>query len=373
MRPATRRSLIGAFVVLSVVGLLRSCGQVDEMQATTLGTAPWGYGAVYELAARLWPDTRRVKGTDVRPDGVVWWLPRGAACAERSPVGEVPWPLAGWVRAGGTAVIPLPGPGAGVCALGRDLSLPDRTAGQVPAPAADHGATVDGAGLVARARELAALPRVFRALPADWQVRVRANGGPFVIERPDGAGRLVVIADASFLTNDGLGRDDAALLAADLMAGFGPPAFDDGTAERTSAGALDYVLRSPAALPLVALACLGLLVAWHGMLVPARPPAADGPPAPRLDDFVRSLGRLHRRSGDWRGLLARQRAWAAAALAPRLGLPEHAPPDIVLDRLRTVHGDACAAPFVDDAPIADARELERRLAEVAAVVEEVAR
>jgi hypothetical protein len=125
-------------------------------------------------------------------------------------------------------------------------------------------------------------------------------------------------------------------------------------------------------VPLLALAFASLVVAWHGTLVPPRPAPPDAPPAPQLDDFVRSLGRLHRRSHDWTGLAARHRAWAVAALAPHLGLPANAPADAVLARLRAVHGDAHAAPLEDVGPVGNERELARRFAAVAAVVEEVA-
>jgi hypothetical protein len=230
---------------------------------------------------------------------------------------------------------------------------------------------VDGPGVLVRSRELVRAPRVFEAPGEDWHVRVRANGAPLVIERRLGTGRLVAIADASFLTNAELGRGDAAPLAAELAGAWGPPAFDDGTTERATGGPLGYVVRSAGIVPLIALALVGLVVAWYGALVPPRPPTPDGPPAPQLDDFVRSLGRLHRRSRDWTGLLARHRAWAVAALAPRLGLPPHAPTDAVLARLRTLHGAASAAPLEDATPVSTERDLARRFAAVAAVVEDV--
>jgi hypothetical protein len=367
MSAGARRSLVAAFVLLSVVGLLRSCAQVEEMRPTTLATAPWGFGAFFELAARVFPDATRVRGADVRtPGAAVWWLPRALACQSASATAIAPWPLGPWVTAGGTAIVPLPGPGDATCAIGGDVPTPRRTT----APA-KGGATVDGPGIVARTRELSSAPRTFVRPAAPWRVRVRANGEPLVIERPLGAGRLVVVADGSFLTNAQLGKADAALLATELAGAWGRPVFDDGTAGRPFGGPSSYLVRSTGGVPLLALALLGLVIAWHGLLVPARAPSPDDRPAPSLDDFVRSLGRLLRGSRDWSGVLARHRAWAVAALAPRLGLPSSAAAEAVLDRLRAARGAASVAPFEDTAPVGSERELRQRLAAVVAVVEEV--
>jgi hypothetical protein len=366
MNVSARRSLVGAFVLLSVIGLLRSCDEAREMEATTLGTTPWGYGAFFELVGRVWPETRRVRGTDVAPPEVVWWIRQWALC-ERRPSAAVEWPLRSWVERGGIAIVALSENVDARCALGRDIVVPARR------PLADSGATIEGPGLVARPRALPGLtPAVFEEPGGAWRVRGRANDEPFVIERRLGAGTLVVVADGVFLTNAHLADGDAAPLALELSGAWGPPVFDDGTITHAAGGPVRYLVRSPGAVPLVAVALLGLALVWSGSLVPARRDEPDVRPAPRLDDFVRSLGRLHRESRDWVGLLSRQQGWAIAALAPHLGLPSHAAAERVLARLRVARDPGSAAPLEPGSPVEDREELERRFAAIAALVEDVA-
>src|SRR5439155_358872 len=79
-------------------------------------------------------------------------------------------------------------------------------------------------------------------------------------------------------------------------------------------GALVYLLASPAVAPFIGVVLVGLLLAWHGTLVPPRRLAASGVGAPTLDTFVDALAGLYARTRDWPRVAARYRELTAARL-----------------------------------------------------------
>jgi len=365
MTPVARRSLIAAFALLTVAGLLRSCGSVHEMSQTTRSPAPWGFGAFYELCERLWPETRRLDAVETSSTTPVWWLRPAARCGTVDDETDDPWPLRDFVAGGGTAVVPLPLAMEGFCELDTELPLPSfaqeraEREGPITSPDLDRDLRTP-------------LPlRVFD-VPADpWRVVASVAGAPFVMERRVGSGHVVVLSDPRIFTNAHLGDGDAAPIGAWVASMWGPPAFDDGTAGPSIGGPITFIARSPAAAVIVALALAGLLVVWHGMLVPSRTIVIDDGLAPRLNDVARSFGRLLARSRDLAGILESHRAWAVSTLAPALGLPRHAAPSDVVQRLCLVRGAEEAALLQDESIPTDRAELDRRLAAITTLVEDV--
>jgi len=142
-----------------------------------------------------------------------------------------------WVRAGGTAVLFL-APGAGEdggCELLEGVALPRRVA-DASAGAGPHGGwgqrpptahEVTGDALP-RARTIEGPSLLTFAAAGDWKVRAAWAERPLVLERPLGAGRIVVVADATVLRNQWLDRADAAPLVVDLVQAFGVPRFYEG-------------------------------------------------------------------------------------------------------------------------------------------------
>ncbi len=158
---------------------------------------------------------------------------------------------------------------------------------------------------------------------------------PFVLERAEGDGRLVVVADGSFLSNAGLGRGDAAPLALDLVRAFGPPALDEREhGLRREQRPLVYLAGSPALGVFAGLALLGLLALWHGTALPRRAVREVDPSAPELERFVESLAGLYARSRDHARVADRYRALSLARVRRHFGLAPEVPDAEVLARLR---------------------------------------
>jgi len=158
---------------------------------------------------------------------------------------------------------------------------------------------------------------------------------PFVLERAVGAGRLVVVADGSILSNRWLDRDDAAPLALDLVRGFGVPALDEREhGLRREQRALVYLAGSPALGVFVGLALLGLLALWRGAALPRRAVVEVDPSAPELERFVDSLAGLYARSRDYARVAQRYRVLSLARLRRHFGLTPEISGPALLARLR---------------------------------------
>jgi hypothetical protein len=125
----------------------------------------------------------------------------------------------------------------------------------------EHAATQVVTGeLVSEPRRLE-MPRLarFRDTGA-WQLRARIDADPFVLEYGLGTGRLVAVADATFLRNAWLDRADAAPLALDLVRRYGVDAIDERWhGLRLEQRSLRYLADSPA------------LVVFLGIAVPRSP------------------------------------------------------------------------------------------------------
>jgi hypothetical protein len=158
---------------------------------------------------------------------------------------------------------------------------------------------------------------------------------PFVLERAVGAGRLVVVADGSILSNRWLDREDAAPLALDLVRGFGVPALDEREhGLRREQRPLVYLAGSPALGVFAGLALLGLLALWRGAALPRRAIVEVDPSAPELERFVDSLASLYARSRDYARVAQRYRGLSLARVRRHFGLAPEISDAALLARLR---------------------------------------
>jgi uncharacterized protein DUF4350 len=336
MRAGARASLVGAFVVLLILGSFATEDTRPD-SPTTFGTVPGGYRALFDLLTELgFPVTRAYDVPDAgTPAATRWWVDARKLCA---PEAE-PWTGADWVRdGGGTAVVFLPwAPREAKCRLTDDVVIPDRVpAGEVwrldvggaEGPVQTLHVTLD----VTRTLETPTL--LAFGSPGDWVRRAGVDRWPFVLERRLGRGTLVLVADALFLRNAWLDRADAAPLAVDLVRAYGVPVFDEpelGPHVRRSAAT--YLLTSPALGVFLGLAATGLLFAWQGALVPVRQVTEVDAGAPRLEAFVDAIAALYARTGDHARVLERYRALTAGRLRRHLGLAPDTPVGALAERL----------------------------------------
>jgi hypothetical protein len=358
MKKAALWSIAGACLLLTVAGLLTTNPR-REMSVTTFGTIPGGYGAVFDLLTGLkFPVERSYAPPERLPRGVtVWWiepdfmLPRGQP--EPSSGGEPgrgAWSGRRWVEDGGTAVIFLPIAGTDVASEIAGLGVPTRANGHPDRPeAAKKGEDIRKQvleGLITvRSRQLRGPGFATFEEAGDWRVRARLDGNPFVLEQELGKGRVVLVADATVLSNAWLDKGDAAPFAVDLVRSYGVPRFDEREhGLRAEGSALRYLLTSPAVLPFLGLTLVGLLFAWRGAAAPPRAVPEHDPNPPTLDDYVGSLAELYARTGNYGEVYERYRELTFARLRRHFRLPPDTPSTVVEQRLR--HGGRVSAAAV---------------------------
>lgn len=198
-----------------------------------------------------------------------------------------------------------------------------------------------------------------------WQVVARLDGHPFALERRLGRGRLVLVADAAFLSNRWLDRGDDAPLALDLARAYGAPHFDELShgLGRPRSG-LAYLLHSCALPFFLGLALLGAAWAWRGAALPPRCVAELDPSAPTLDSFVDSLAALYARSGDHARVFESYRELTARLLRRHFGLHPETPKETLVARLerRRGIGEEGLRLLAEGAPVRSRGELEQAVA-----------
>jgi hypothetical protein len=394
MKPSARAAAVAAFFALLVLGLLTG-DDARVVTQTSFGQVPFAHGALFDLLHELdLPVARSFVAPDALPPGAtIWWIePDGVTGpppdVEARPRAEPPSPLrgdalAGFIERGGTAVVLLPaGAGCDVPSVESlaGVALPARRAIQAEACAEKEPkpatlAVSSGAASPTRAIELVA-PRVFDAAAdelAGFRFVASIDEQPFVLERAIGAGRLVIGADARFVTNEWLDHADAALLAFDLVRAYGTPRIDEHEhGMTTQRGATAYLVRSPALPFFAGLALLAIAIAWSGAALPKRAIADDDPRAPTLESFVASMANLYAATGDYARVLDRARELAARRLRRHFGLPPDAPVAELLGRLarrRRLPADGLGV-LSHGARVRDAAELDRAVAALDALVEE---
>lgn len=369
-------------VLLVVVGLARL--ESDRtLTRTTFGTAPFGFKAVFDLFQESEVPVRRNLGDpgDLPEGSTVWWiLPTSLCQANGTDSGgrAVEWSGATWLERGGTAVVFLSGrPEPQPCPFLAGLSLPRRSRLATPEGAGDErprrptsrslaglpeeGEPLAVEGAVApRARMLTVADLVAFDEVGDWTVAARVGDRPFVLERSSGAGRVIAVADAAFLSNAWLDCADAAPLAMDLARTYGPPLIDErdhGFGE--DPGTVAYLARSPAAIVFAGLAMLGLAFTWWGAALPPRTAGGAETPAPTLESYVTSLATLYARSGDHAAAATQYRDFALSQLRRRLNLSPDTPPEAVVARLERQHrlGPEDFGPLLRQPAVASAADL----------------
>lgn len=349
---------LGVLVVLLAVAGIENRRLEMDFAPTTYGTMPFGYKALFDLLRESGvPAERSIAAAADLPDGAtVWWIRPFDLCHRPADDDEprAPWDGLSWLERGGTALMFL---GGGThpdpCAAIAGFALPARAA-RSPADGKwaedDPTAEIAGGGgdmrsiegaVVSRPRLLAPPDLATFADGGDWTVIATAAERPFALERTVGAGRLVVLADAGFLSNSWLDRADAAPLAMDLVRAFGPPLLDEHEHGHGKAGALEKLTASPAAGVFAGLLLLGAAFAWWGAALPPRTAAGAEAPAPTLADYVDSLAVLYARSGDHAAAAVQYRDFTLAQLRRRLSLPADTPAAAVAARLER-HGRLAA-------------------------------
>lgn len=345
-------SILAAVVVLATLRLMFPRENLD-FTTSSHGKARGGFGAAFDLLAELGvPVARSYVPPDLLPPGAtVWWVDSEDLCEDAEAEGQSgdsearevalppePWPGRRWLEEGGTAVLFLPAWIGEDCASIAGVQVPavaDLEDDEDAAPAKDGepGSVVAGTITGAPRRLSVSLGR-FEA-PGDGTVVAWLAERPFALEFGVGSGRLVVVADATFVRNAHLDEGDAAPLVADLARAYGAPVFDEYSHGLTGHGsAPGYLLRS-AALPLFAgLALLGVLIAWRGNAWPARSVADARPGAPTLDRFVESLAELYARSRDYDSVLEHYRHLTVQRLRRHYALAPETSASVISERLR---------------------------------------
>jgi hypothetical protein len=214
------------------------------------------------------------------------------------------------------------------------------------------------------------------ASAAGWEVAATQNGSPWALERALGAGRLVVVADGSFLENRYLDQADAAPLALDLALALGAPWIDERQHGLVpSRDTLAYLAGSPAAYAFAGLFLAALVFAWYGAAEPPRRVAELDADAPTLATYVGSLAGLYAATGDPARVLERYREVSARRLRRGLGLPPDTSLAALVDRLgrRRRLAPEGVAELRSAEPARSAADLARRAALLDRLVEEASR
>jgi len=359
--PSPRLSL-ALLIVLALIGGVFFGEDQRERTATTFGRVPQGFGALYDLLTELrLPVRRSFAGTSTLPaPATVWWIEPFDLCGpdESKPVppgrGLRGWDGDRWIRRGGTAVIFLPAPSTPCSSIAGE-ALPGRSAAATSEPPEPRRSAKSEKWWQFRLERLLPPPTRRRVegplVPAPrgiesdrparfdeagtWSAVALVDGKPFALEKQIGAGRLVVFADARFLSNAWLAHLDAAPLALDIVRAYGVPLFDErshGFLEHQ--GTLAFLLSSPAAAVFAALVVFGLLFAAHGALLPPRSIGDFDLAAPTLETFVDSLAVLYSRTRDHARVFERYRELTLRRLRRHFGLPPETPAHVVVERLR---------------------------------------
>jgi hypothetical protein len=330
------RSAIAAALLLMIVGILLPDGS-ERATRTSFGTYPHGFRAFFELLLELGFSVERSFDPPDRiaAGSAVWWIEPEALCVAEDET--VLWELTGLLERGGTAVVFPPRD----CARLGALPVPERSArpdaseaGEEDAEIPTHPQRLEG-GPGPGLRELDAPPLLRFEETDDFEVRARLEGAPFILEKRVGEGALVLVADATFLTNGFLDRADAAPLAVDLASHYGVSLVDEfAHGMHRERHPVRYLARSSALPVFAGLALLGLLAFWRGSTLPRRRLEEAPLPAPALDRFVDSLASLYARSRDQGRVAERYRELTLARLRRHFGLPAETPARIIVERLR---------------------------------------
>ena len=304
-----------------------------EQSPTSFGVMRDGYKAAFDLLAEMkLPVARSFRRPNLlTAHQTVWFVSPSFLIPEKPNVAEDARELTNWVERGGTAVV-FGNDGSDWSAIGIKREV-------------EQGAHQDGERVLVK-RDVGVgrwldLPHLahFAASTEKNAPRVRwtADEKPFALELDLGTngGRLIAIADSSFLRNENLGEADASLLVADLAREFGTPIFDEHSHGLAAPSSLMLaILSSRAMLPIIVGLILAMLWIWSHREWPRRSLDDDGElPAPSIAGFVDSLAILYARSGDSASVFSAYRAGFLRRLRRQLGLRPDYPEDALLQRI----------------------------------------
>ncbi len=274
-------------------------------RSSSFSTGREGTAGYAELLRRYGHDVTRLRGSlrarDLDPASTVVVL-------DASPDGGEAGAVSDFVRRGGRLVAG----GADATAWVRDLRIRPRPR-WVPGGATRAEARVDGEQYALRT-----------ASEGQW-----ADGAGLVRQSRPGAGDVLLLADASPLTNDLLDRADNAALALALAGDGRPVAFVEGPhGYGGSSGLAAIPWRWKVALVLGALAVLLTLIAGSRRIGPAEETVRELPPPRRA--YVDALGVALARARRPAAAIAPLQAAARDLVATRAGLG----PDATEDEVR---------------------------------------
>lgn len=331
------RSALGLLGVLALVVLVAGDpgGGDQGPPLAPDGTGDLGAGAVVVLLEELGAEVEVTRGSPDDGGGTALLLEDGLDDERRAA-------LADWVRAGGTLVVADPtsafapvvaGPVAGVGGLGDTGLRPDEC---------DLDAL---AGLEA----LEAGEGVYYTVPDGARSCFGVAGSAFVVETRVGEGSIVAVGGPGPFTNAGLGVQDAAVLAAVLLAPE-PAAARVAFLERAAPGGGERTLadlvpdRVVAALLQLGIA-FGAYV-WFRARRLGRPVIESQPTPLAGSELVAAVGRLRQQERSPQRAAAILQGGLRRTLGPRLGVLPTAPLDELVaaaerggadpDRLRAV-------------------------------------
>lgn len=272
-----------------------------------------------------------------------------------------------WVRAGGRLVVADP-----FSSLSADVESSTGAFGV--APALDAG-TCDARSSIDLARVDPGDAVRYRVGPDD---RSCFGDGleAYVVERPLGDGEVVSIGGGSVFTNERLGRDDNAALAARLVvpqprvrSALLVPGSGEGTSERS----LTDVLAVGARLAIVQLVLAFAVYAWFRARRLGAPVVEPQPVEIAGSELVVAVGQLLQQSKDPARAAALLRADARRHIAERFGLPAEVRVDVIVDAVvaRTALDRELVDRALADHPVRDDHALLALAQDVHAVRQEV--
>jgi hypothetical protein len=305
--------LVGPGLVLLVLaGVISSLFAAEQplvQTRTSHGGTPTAWGAAYELLDTLnLKPTRSRLPLSARSPRQTQWLVEPEW--DRADIDYAANEIERFARAGGTVLV-IGAP----TRLWEALSVARAEPPQAADDAADATAkpdrdsepepatvtrTIRGVWLgVPRKLVLASDELLFDAEASEGStLRAGTAQGAFVLERALGKGRVVAVADSTFLSNAQLDQHGDAAFVLDLVRAYGAPSFDEHchglSVSRSPWSALGtgFVVLTLAALLALTLAALGYARRWP---LPERAEARV--PAPTLEVFAGSLANLYRSWG----------------------------------------------------------------------------
>jgi hypothetical protein len=188
------------------------------------------------------------------------------------------------------------------------------------------------------------------------------QGAAFVVDTPTGQGHVVSIGSAGVFTNDGLGQEDNAVLAVDLLApqpGHGVAVLWGMTGGGDRPAGLSSLISTGVRLAFLQLALAFLVYAWWRARRLGPPVAEPQPVQIAGSELVAAVGNLLQQTRDPDRAARLLRADLRRRLAERLGLPPGAPAEVIAEVTAARSGvdRARVARAVSDIPVRTEDEL----------------